>query len=75
MAKVLALQVQKTLAMAESMGMSTETKSRATALLQAMPEVPDQDYSFHAGGILDLLQQLPQSTSDAGILPCVLKVP
>merc|ERR1719217_1494078 len=50
--------VTKTLVMAESMGMSTATKSRATALLQAMPEVLDQDYTFHAGGILDLLKDL-----------------
>jgi len=50
--------VKQTLALAESMGMSTSTKSRATALLQAMPEVPDQDYTFHAGGILDLLKDL-----------------
>ena len=62
MTRNLALQVKQTLALAESMGMSTSTKSRATALLQAMPEVPDQDYTFHAGGILDLLEQLPQPT-------------
>jgi chromosome segregation ATPase len=50
--------VTSLLSLAESVGLPTHTTRRATAFLQAMPEVPEKDYDFHSGGIMDMLKEL-----------------
>merc|ERR1719262_56137 len=54
--------VTSLLVMADAAGLKFDAK--VPALLQEMPEVPDQDYDFHSQGILDLLKDLHKSWSE-----------
>merc|ERR1719421_2404796 len=44
--------------LADAAGLVSKDSDQVASLLQEMPEVPDEDYSFHSGGILDLLKDL-----------------
>jgi DNA repair exonuclease SbcCD ATPase subunit len=56
--------VQRAIALADVVGMSTGTKDQVTQLLQAIPEVPANDYNFHSEGIVDLLTDLKNTWSE-----------
>lgn len=50
--------VQKVMVLADAAGLVSKDSDQVASLLQEMPEVPDEDYSFHSGGIVDLLKDL-----------------
>jgi hypothetical protein len=50
--------VQKVMVLADAAGLVSKDSDQVASLLQEMPEVPDEDYSFHSSGIIDLLKDL-----------------
>jgi len=53
--------VQKTLALAEALNIPVKGGPAAVTMMleqPEMPEVPEEDYSFHSGGIIDTLNDL-----------------
>jgi len=51
-------QVNKVLLLADAASMQSARTAQVTGLLQQIPEVPENDYDFHSGGILKLLEEL-----------------
>merc|ERR1719327_335642 len=53
-------EVQKSLALADALSIPVKNSATITAFLQGsqMPEVPEEDYTFHSGGIIDTLNGL-----------------
>jgi len=52
--------VQKTMALADALSMPVKNQAVVTAFLASdqMPEVPEEDYSFHSGGIIGTLEEI-----------------
>jgi len=57
--------VEKAVSLADALGMNVDTSS-VTALLQQPEsmEVPEEDYTFHSGGIIDTLNELLKEFED-----------